>query len=125
MTEFHVLDVLLVLGLTLRLTHLVIADDLGKWFVQEPANRWAGDGWRWNDAEEELEPTTWKAKLVSGLDCPWCIGFWIGCLCLLTLALVGGPGHAAEWWRWIAGAFTVNYICAHSGARLGDTGHKE
>lgn len=104
------LDVLLALGLTLRLTRLVATDDIGLWFVRGPAAMWAMN---W-----EPKADGWRAKLQSGLDCPFCVGFWIGCLVLLSLWLVGGPGHAWEPWRWVAGAFTMNYISAHINSRL-------
>jgi len=68
------------------------------------------------------DPIGWRSKLVSGLSCPWCVGFWIACLMLGVLALVGGPGDAHEVWRYVAGWFTLNYVVAHIGPRLGDTG---
>lgn len=106
--ELVVLDLLLVLGLTLRLTRLIIADDLGAWWVREPAIDWAED-----------HPG--RYKLVSGLYCPFCVGFWIGVASLASLALVGGPGDAHEVWRYIAGAFTLNWIVGHVAARMGDS----
>lgn len=105
--ELAVLDLLLVLGLTLRLTRLVIADDLGAWLVREPALDWAGD-------------SPGRYKLVSGLYCPFCVGFWLGAASLTSLALVGGPGDAHEVWRYIAGAFALNWLVGHVAARIGD-----
>lgn len=139
------LDVLLVLGLTLRFTRLVIVDDVGGWWLRGPAFRWAGPAPSLepigeitnvseNDSGVAVEgifyPVTktslnWKQKLVSGLTCPFCIGFWIGCAALASLAIVGGPGHAWEPWRWVAGAFTLNWFAAHLGSRLGDAGYAE
>lgn len=105
--ELAVLDLLLVLGLTLRLSRLVITDDIGAWWVRHPAVDWS-DG------------SPWREKLVSGLYCPFCVGFWLGAASLLSLALVGGPGDAHEVWRWVAGAFTLNWIVGHVAARIGD-----
>lgn len=107
-----VVDLLLVLGLTLRLTRLVVADDIGLWFVRGPAVRWA--------IYHEPRADGWRAKLQSGLSCPFCVGFWIGCLALLSLLLVGGPGDANVVWRYVAGAFALNWIVGHIAARAGD-----
>lgn len=133
MTLLAVLDCLLALGLTLRLTRLVVMDDLSLWWLRGPLAVWAT---RKNPLPEmDTLPTgfqemrvyvpDWRGKLVSGLSCPFCVGFWIGCLVLLSLWLVGGPGAAAEPWRWVAGAFTLNWVAAHIGARAGDSGYDE
>lgn len=111
MTWLVLVDLLLVAGLTARLTRLVVADDLGRWWVQVPVFNWM--------ATRQVSPR-W-ARYADGLRCPFCVGFHLGWLVLLSLWLAGGPGHAAEWWRWVAGAFTLNYVVAHVGSRLGDT----
>lgn len=113
MTLLHLLDALLALGLTMRLTLLIVGDDLGLWWVRGP---WAT--YAWNKEGQEFG---WRSKISDGLHCPFCVGFWIGVLVLLSLWLAGGPGHAAEAWRWVAAAFALNYVAAHIGARLGDT----
>lgn len=109
------LDLLLALGLALRATRLLTGDSLGLWWVREPAQQWALRGKTAPSRKRRID-------YVEGLGCPYCVGFWIGCAVLLSLALAGGPG-AGTWepWRWVAGAFTMNYIAAHLGARLGDT----
>lgn len=103
-------DLALALGLTLRLSRLVTTDDLGLWWVRGPAAMWA----MWHEPEGD----GWRAKLQSGLGCPFCIGFWIGAAVLASLALVGGPGDAAEIWRWVAGTFTLSYIVGHLSSRV-------
>lgn len=106
------IDILLALGLTLRLSRLVVTDDIGLWWIRIPAFNWAH--------AREPRADGWRAKLQSGLSCPFCVGFWIGCLVLLSLWLVGGPGHAHEAWRWVSGAFALNWIVGHIAARAGD-----
>lgn len=106
------IDLLLALGLTLRLSRLVVTDDIGLWFVRGPAAVWA--------IHREPNASGWRSKLQLGLSCPFCVGFWIGCLALLSLWLVGGPGHAHEAWRWVSGAFALNWIVGHVAARAGD-----
>lgn len=118
------LDLLLVLGASLRLTRFVVTDDLGGWWIRDPAERWA----RVNDhygVAEVITGTGWRGRLVSGLFCPFCVGFWIGVLTLASLALAGGPGDTAEWWRWVAGALSLNWVAAHLGARAGDANEED
>ncbi len=119
------LDLLLVLGFTMRLTRFALTDDLGEWLFRRPAYRLL-----LGHPNARVHPpySNWREKAASGLDCPFCIGFWIGVAVLVSLALVGGPAdlsEAAVWWRWIAGAFTLNLVAAHVGARLGDAGYDE
>lgn len=110
--------VLLAAGFTARLTRLVMVDDVGLWFLRGPLSSWAirrtpagRDGSRWG----------WRMALVSGLTCPFCIGFWIGAVVLGSIVLLGGLDStttAATVWRWVAGVFTLNYVIAHIGSRL-------
>jgi hypothetical protein len=106
-------DLMLALGLTLRLSRVVTGDDIGKWWLHGPTYLWAN---RTPDPKAKVRRLKWQ----SGLNCPFCVGFWIGCAVLASLWLVGGPGHAAEWWRWIAGAFALNWVVGHTATRMGD-----
>lgn len=118
MTLALALDLILLLGLTARLTRFVVSDSLAEWTIRAPAYRWAG----WDD---RYAPETPRERLVSGLECPWCVGFHVAWVSALSLALVGGPGGAGvalEVWRWVAGVFTLNYVSTHLGIRLGDAG---
>lgn len=129
MTLIGALTLALVLGATLRLTRLVITDDMGHWWVRGPAERWAARHDHVLPEVSDIERTWvpgWRTKLTSGLDCPFCVGHWIGVLVLVSLALVGGPDSTstgASVWRWVAGALTLNWIAAHIGARMGDAGY--
>jgi len=109
-----IVDLLLALGLTLRLSRLIVVDDIGDWWVKRPIAERLG--------KMPTGPKRDKAfDYWDGLSCPFCVGFWIAGLVLLSLYLVGGPGDAAVLWRWIAGWFALNWIAAHIGARAGDT----
>lgn len=99
------LDLAILLLSTLRLVRLVITDDIPFGSIRLLLGK---------DRIERL-----------GLDCPFCCGFWIGVLGLLVLWLVGGPGDAADWWRYAAGAFALNWLAAHIGGRLGDAGYAD
>lgn len=130
-----VVDVLLAVGFTLRLSRLAITDDISSWWLRWPAVQWAArhdrqlapippPGQDWEHTEGIWIPR-WRSKLVDGLTCPWCVGFWLACLVLLSLYIAGGPGDAWALWRWVAGAFTLNWVTAHIGGPLGDYGYAE
>ncbi|QHB37003.1 hypothetical protein QDA00_gp09 [Microbacterium phage Matzah] len=67
---------------------------------------------------EEDGPITWEAKLAKGLDCPFCIGFWLTGAAVLTAAAANrGPRRRAAF-QVLAGAFGANYITGHISKRL-------
>lgn len=116
--------VVLVLA-TLRATRFVTTDWLGEWTIVRPLKRWAilGDHREGrgpvegSDHEVDLHEGGWRSKLVSGLDCPFCVGFWIGALMLAVLPLSKVPG-VGRLVRYAASALALNYITGHISARL-------
>lgn len=110
-----VADLLLLLGLTMRLTRLVTTDDLGRWWFTDRVYAAAKRTDRKRMAARRS--LIWE-RYADGLYCPYCVGFWIGVSMILVLALVGGPGDAAEPWRWIAAPFALNVLVGHLNARL-------
>ena len=119
---------LLVLGLTLRLTRFVITDTLGKWWIHDPLDRamasYAGKviESHANSGNPGEPPTPWWWKYRVGLNCPYCVGFWISGAVALSYLLVGDTVA----WRFVAGVFTLNWVASHVGARLGDAeGHDD
>lgn len=125
MTLLLAADLLLLLGATLRVVRLIVADDFpGLWLIRHPAMRWARrhdtqtlDPHRWRN---DRGPG-WRSKLITGLSCPFCIGLWIAAGMVLLLTAVGGPGQAPDWWRIGAGILALNWVAAHIGVRAGDT----
>ena len=113
MTVLAWLDLFLAFGFTLRLSRLITSDTITDWWLRSPLDKWA-------DLKEPVYPG-WRAKLVSGLTCPFCVGFWLTALVVLSLAVMGGPGAEgtlALVWRYVALAFTLNYVAGHISARL-------
>lgn len=136
------LDLLLALGACLRLTRFVVADDLpGLWYIKGPL-------WRWQrrrlwpedrplgsdraamppgSVREEISRRTgeWTApapeRYVEGLSCPFCMSVWMSAFVTLTLLVAGGPGDAADWWRYVAGFLTLAWVTGHVAKRMGDT----
>jgi hypothetical protein len=96
------LDLAILFLATLRVSRLVTTDSIGQWWFYGPAFKAA-----------TKDGPKWWSKYIEGLNCPFCIGFWIGCVGVLSLWLVGGPGDAAEWWRYLGGAFALNYLVGH------------
>ena len=129
MSAMIYLDLLLALGLTLRLARVITVDDIGLWYVRGPLSEWAMDhepplpeGLPEGFGQEEVwVPVGWRARLAVGLSCPFCVGFWVAGAVLLSLWALGGPGQVWEPWRWVAGWFTLNWVAAHVGSRLGDS----
>lgn len=101
---------------TLRATRFVTTDSLGGWMLRDPAYKWAS---KYEPPHEDPEPRSKQARLVSGLDCAACAGFWIGGIVLgsgLLARSLGGPVWAI--WRFGAGVFGLNYVVFHIARRL-------
>lgn len=144
-------DLLLLLGAVLRLTRFVVADDVpGTFWIKEPLHdakhaaqrRWVEDSREEYDrlvAERDrlvgsgADPSTllqpiapqapeprW-ARYLDGLACPFCISVWMSAAALALLGIAGGPGDAADWWRYGAGFLTLAWLAGHIAARAGDT----
>lgn len=100
------LDLLLLAGLTARLTRFVIWDDAGQ-MIRTPlmvgGRALLGErGERWVDAL---------------LSCPFCIGWWLA-------LLVAGSWYlwAGTMWQAFAAAGTVSYVVGHVAARADERG---
>lgn len=121
----RILDGALVLGATARLTRLVITDDLGLWLIKKPVVEWASRRHPLPVIREGVtelrgwEPN-WRDKLVSGIDCPFCVGFWIGAGVLGGTMVTRPATRLGRVWRFVLAALSLNYVAAHTGARLGD-----
>lgn len=119
-----------------RLTRFVTSDSLGEWLAVAPAKRWA---WRqerplnlsggaiYEDpnradatgaAKTPLAHWGWRSKLVSGLDCPFCVGFWIGALVLLGEVVTRRSPLLRGVWTFALGALGLNYAVGHISSRI-------
>lgn len=121
----------------LRLTRFVTSDKLGEWWVAGPLVLWA---WRsdepighMNSADiariRSMDPAEaappmpnahwgWRSKLVNGLDCPFCVGFWIGAAVLLAELVTRRVPALRGLWSFIAGALALNYVTGHVSKRI-------
>lgn len=122
----------------LRVTRFFTSDSLGEWWVAGPAKRWA---WRreattdpavlaqleevferdLRDGKPQETPSAqygWRSKLVSGLDCPFCVGFWAGVLVLLGDVVTRRVRPLRGLWTFALGALALNYATGHVSSRL-------
>lgn len=104
-----------------RLTRLVTTDWLGEWSIVQPAKEWAEN----HDGPQDVHsvenqgrrPDLWRSRLVSGLDCPFCVGFWItaGTLAINRLPL---PPIMATGRDLVLDALAGSYIVGHASSRI-------
>lgn len=106
------LDTVLALGAALRVSRLLTTDDLGLWAVREPAFRWAGYDPTYQPGHDH------RQRLVSGLECPFCVGYWVGVGVLASLALARHTGSSHTAWRFVAAGLTLNYVVGHVSSRI-------
>ena len=121
--------VLVILG-TLRLTRFVTTDWLGHWWIVRPARAWAlraREDYRAADDPDmvwaELDPTyeVGRVRLVKGLDCPFCVGFWIGAVVLASMMIVTRlVPPLLPLWRFALGTLALNYLVGHVSSRIED-----
>ena len=119
---------------TLRLTRLITTDWLGEWLIVAPAKHWAVETtWDPSIASRDLsvtsqeiwneidwtQTTSWRLRLVKGLDCPFCVGFWIGLVVLNVTALVIiAPMWVVVTWGLLLGSLALNYLTGHVSSKI-------
>lgn len=133
--------ILLILA-TLRLTRLITTDWLGEWAIVDPAKRWAADRadvrrdgaysdeWR-NHADRIAEadrigdaipmpPTSWgwRARLVNGLDCGYCLSPWIFGGLLIASAITSRIPGVGRIFAWLLATLSGSYVVGHLWDRL-------
>lgn len=72
----------------------------------------------YRESYDEKDPYTWQAKLASGLECPFCAGFWVGAAVLGSLLVARRFPTLLPVWRFAAGTLALNYCTAHVSSRL-------
>ena len=117
-------DTLLVTGAALRVTRFATTDVLGGWVLADPARRWASR----NDPDGPhlfgyaAPPKAWRHRLVSALDCPFCVGTQATIAIGAALALTSSrPRRRSPIGRALrAGAATLGaaYVVGHVSHRI-------
>jgi hypothetical protein len=115
-------DTALIVGATMRLTRLVVTDDLGQWWIKDPLDRLYHPSIDYgpDEVHREVPPRLVKGhRYLGGLDCPYCCGFWIGAGVIASHAIAKRVGMLGAW-RFVASAFTLNEVAAHANVWIGD-----
>lgn len=100
-------DGLLTLGATMRLTRLVVADDLGAWWIKAPLYDLVFD----RIPEHDSRSRTVAINYLRGLDCKWCVGYWIAVGTLASEHLTR-ESRLRPAWRFVTGTLALNYLAA-------------
>lgn len=121
------LDIALAIGATVRLTRLVVVDEIGEWWFRKPLEN-AADRWAVRElaraqaaGEEPRTPRWWKYQ--SLWHCPHCTSFWAAVGVLLSglvLRRLGPVGVGL--WRFGTGALAISSIAGHLSAHLDGEG---
>lgn len=139
---------MLVLFATLRLTRLVTTDSLGDWWIRKPLGRWAANHERMTraarehtiitmltehpdmtdearryleDLAEELDTedwVSWQGRLISGLYCPYCVGFWIGAAMVILTVVLMPLATLGTLWLVALSILSLSYVVGHLSAQL-------
>lgn len=109
----------------MRLTRLVTRDDAGDWLIYRPAEKWAtekdGSELTYENGRDALDTEQgWRSKLVSGLRCHWCVGFWIGAGVLASRKLAGQSKVGKQAWDAAMTALTLNQVVGMISDRTGN-----
>ena len=117
-------DALLLTGAALRVTRLATTDVLGGWVLADPAKAWA-------ERHEPGQPFGYAApasaprhRLVSALDCPYCIGTQAALAIGAALALTSS--HSGRLARTSLAGRLARSACASLGAAyvVGHVSHR-
>lgn len=130
------LDTALAAGAALRITRFATTDTLGGWVLADPLKRWAErrDPRPAHDSPTSpashpfgyaAPPEAWRHRLVSALDCPYCVGTQATLAIAAALAaLPATPSHrpavrtAGRLARIACAALAASYLVGHVSYRL-------
>lgn len=84
-------DALLTAGAALRVTRFATTDVLGGWVLADPLRAWAERREPGRPFGYQAPPSAPLHRLVSALDCPFCVGTQATIAIGLGLALTSGP----------------------------------
>lgn len=118
------LDTALAAGAALRVTRFATTDVLGGWVLADPAKRWASSrDPRLPDGSEApfgyaAPPTAIRHRLVSALDCPYCVGTQATLLASAVLAALPPSTRTGRLARTACAALAASYLVGHVSYRL-------
>ena len=83
-------DTALTVGAALRVTRFATTDVLGGWVLSDPLHAWAARHEPGQPFGYAAPPGAWRHRLVSALDCPYCVGTQAALAIGAALALTSG-----------------------------------
>ena len=124
------LDTALAAGAALRVTRFATTDVLGGWVLADPLKKWA----RAEDPRPAplpdgtpapphpfgyaAPPQAWRHRLVSALDCPYCVGTQATLLISAALAALPPSTRPGRLARAACAALAASYLVGHVSYRL-------
>lgn len=118
-------DALLLTGAALRVTRFATTDVLGGWVLSDPLHRWASSKEPGQPFGYLAPPSATRHRLVSALDCPFCVGtqatIAIGAALAVTSSRTGRRSRTSPLGRALrAGAATLGaaYVVGHVSHRI-------
>nr|WP_297995326.1 hypothetical protein [uncultured Actinomyces sp.] len=118
-------DAVLTAGAALRVTRFATTDVLGGWVLADPLKRWAEKHEPGQPFGYQAPPSAPLHRLVSALDCPFCVGtqatLAIGAALALTSSRSGRLSRTSPLGRALrAGAATLGaaYVVGHVSHRI-------
>ena len=121
-------DTLLTAGAALRVTRFATTDVLGGWVLSDPLHRWASGHEPGHPFGYLAPPQAWRHRLVSALDCPFCVGTQAALAIGTALALTSSrrPGSRlpsrtsplGRSLRYGAATLTAAYVVGHVSHRI-------
>lgn len=118
------LDTALAAGAALRVTRFATTDVLGGWVLSDPAKRWAhAKDPRLPDGSPSpfgyaAPPSAWRHRLVSALDCPYCVGTQATLAIASLLAATRPSSRPGRLTRAACAALAASYLVGHVSYRL-------
>lgn len=115
-------DTALTAGAALRVTRFATTDVLGGWALSDPLHRWASFREPGQPFGYLAPPQAWRHRLVSALDCPFCVGtqaaLAIGGALALTSSRARRRSPLGRTLRAAAASLAAAYVVGHVSHRL-------
>jgi|GEM_PF-2619622 len=118
-------DALLLTGAALRVTRFATTDVLGGWVLADPLKAWAEKHEPGRPFGYAAPASAWRHRLVSALDCPFCVGtqatIAIGAALALTSTRSGRRSRRSRAGRLVRAACATlgaAYVVGHVSYRI-------
>ena len=118
-------DALLLTGAALRVTRFATTDVLGGWVLADPLKAWAEKHEPGRPFGYAAPASAWRHRLVSALDCPFCVGtqatIAIGAALALTSTRSGRRSRRSRAGRLVRAACATlgaAYVVGHVSHRI-------